>query len=438
MTSNDNEPVEGEVVSTSKKNDTQGQPNRPERSTIQKLEDKGFFKALGIFLVLIVVAAILSNDSPAPSDSKNGEKGRLSFTLPIKTVPEIKKDLLNTLGITELEKKIERGGSSILTNQKVVEEESAVIKTVENVSPSVVSIVYRREDFDPFSGPISSNEGIGTGFIVDKTGLIVTNAHVVSIPDADYSVVLKDGSTYQVTRVSTDEASDLAILEIEGKNLPVVDLADSSKIKVGQTAVAIGNALGQFSNSVTVGVVSGLARELTASGAFGDAKTYENVIQTDAALNPGNSGGPLLNLSGQVMGINVATTRGADNIGFAIPVNVLKPMLEGYLKEGRLIRPYMGVTYTMITEDIARLRDFPQGAYITRVMEDTPAGKAGIERGDIIVEFDGVALDGDQTLGGLIREKKPGDKVDVVLERNDERITLEVTLEEMPEEQPEL
>ncbi len=438
MSSNDKDPIVGEVVNTDSTSNSHESASKKERSSIQRLEDKGFFKALGIFIVLIILAAILSNDSPAPSDTNSKEKGKISLTLPIKTMPEIKKDLLNTLGITELERKIDRGSGSILTNQKVVQEESAVINTVEDVSPSVVSIVYKREDFDPFSGPISSNEGIGTGFIVDETGLIVTNAHVVSIPDANYSVVLKDGSTYEVTRVSTDEASDLAILEIEGKKLPVVDLADSSKIKVGQTAVAIGNALGQFSNSVTVGVVSGLARELTASGAFGESKTYENVIQTDAALNPGNSGGPLLNLSGQVMGINVATTRGADNIGFAIPVNVLKPMLAGYLKEGRLVRPYMGVTYTMITQDIARLRDFPQGAYITRVMEGTPAGNAGIERGDIIVEFDGVALDGEQTLGGLIREKKPGDKVDVVIERGDESITLEVTLEEMPDEQPEL
>lgn len=440
MSSNVNEPIEGEVINngagtTQSAKTTNKSQNR---TIIQKLEDKGFFKAIGIFLVLVVLAVILSNDAPAPSDLNTNEKGRLSLTLPIKTVPEIKKDLLKTLGISDLEKRIERGTDNVITNQKVVEEESAVIKTVEDVSPSVVSIVYRREEFDPFSGPITSNEGIGTGFIVDDTGLIVTNAHVVSLDEADYSVVLKDGSTYQVTRVSLDEASDLAILEIEGKDLPVVDLGDSSAIKVGQTAIAIGNALGQFSNSVTVGVVSGLARELTASGAFGDAKTYENVIQTDAALNPGNSGGPLLNLSGQVIGINVATTRGADNIGFAIPVNVLKPLLEGYLKEGRLIRPYMGVTYTMITEDIARLRDFPQGAYITRVMENTPASEAGLERGDIIVEFDGVELTGDQTLSSLIRQNKAGDKIELVVDRDGEKLNIEVTLEEMPQDEPQL
>lgn len=438
------QPIEGEVVEPTSSQNTQYsqsakepklevQTDKPKKSTIQTLEDKGFFKALGILIVLAVLAAILSNDDPVPNVDATKDDGRISFTLPIKSVPEIKRDLLNTLGITELERKLDRSSNSIITNQRVVEEESAVINTVEEVSPSVVSILYTREGFDPFSGPVSSDEGIGTGFIVDKTGLIVTNAHVVSLPDADYSVVLKDGSTYDVTRVSLDEASDLAILEVEGRDLPVVDLGDSSAVKVGQTAVAIGNALGQFSNSVTVGVVSGLARELTASGAYGDAKTYENVIQTDAALNPGNSGGPLLNLSGQVIGINVATTRGADNIGFAIPVNVLKPLLQGYLKEGRLIRPYMGVTYTMISEDIARLRDFPQGAYITRVMEDTPASKAGLERGDIVIEFDGVTLDGEKTLSSLIREKKPGDTVDIVVVRGNDELTLKVELEEMPE-----
>jgi S1-C subfamily serine protease len=445
MPENTQEPIEGEVVeptsSEYKANEEPKvtfSPEKPKKNTLQILDDKGFFKALGIIIVLAILAAILSNDDPVPAIQEEKDDSRISFTLPIKTVPEIKRDLLNTLGLSDLDRKLDRKGNSVLTNQRVVEEESAVINTVETVSPSVVSILFTREGFDPFSGPVSSNEGIGTGFIVDKTGLIVTNAHVVSLPDAEYSVVLKDGSTYDVTRVSLDEASDLAILEIEGKDLPVVDLGDSSAVKVGQTAVAIGNALGQFSNSVTVGVVSGLARELTASGAYGDAKTYENVIQTDAALNPGNSGGPLLNLSGQVIGINVATTRGADNIGFAIPVNVLKPLLEGYLKEGRLIRPYMGVTYTMISEDIARLRDFPQGAYITRVMDDTPASRAGLERGDIVIEFDGVTLDGDNTLSGLIREKKPGDKVSLVVVRGDEELTLVAELEELPQEEPEL
>ena len=187
-----------------------------------------------------------------------------------------------------------------------------------------------------------------------------------------------------------DRTTDLAILEITARDLPIVELGDSDATKVGQTAIAIGNALGRYQNTVTVGVVSGIARELQASSGFGDVKTYANVIQTDAALNPGNSGGPLLNSGGQVVGINVATSFGADNISFAVPVNTLKPILKGFLEEGRIIKPYLGVVYTMVTPDIGLLRKLPEGAFISRVVKDSPADDAGLVRGDIIVKFDGI------------------------------------------------
>lgn len=322
--------------------------------------------------------------------------------------------------------------SSIIT-QEVIQEESSVVNVVENVSPSVVSIIVKRVGFDFFSGPFESEDGIGTGFIVDSTGLIVTNSHVVSDSSGEYSVVTNDGDTYEVTAIHLDEPTDLAILEVVAQDLPEVSLGDSDALRVGQSAIAIGNALGRFSNTVTVGVVSGVARELSAYGGRGELKTYEGAIQTDAALNPGNSGGPLLNSAGQVIGINVATTTGADNIGFAIPVNTLKPILNGFLAEGRIIRPYIGVSYTVISPAMAELRGFPEGAFISRVIPNSPADKSGLQRGDIITEFAGTPVNDSVSLSGLIRDREVGDSVKLNVVRNDENISLTLVLEEAPD-----
>ncbi len=419
-------PVEGEVVN----------PGDQAEKVRKKLESKKMVKIFLLTALIAFLAAMFSGDSNTDLVKRETPE-EVSLTLPIKSVSEVVKDIKTALGIDEklreLETTKERSNNPVFSKQEIVQQESAVTQVVEKVSPAVVSIVAKQNGFDPYSGPVSQEEGIGTGFIVDKTGLIVTNAHVVNDPDIDYSVVVKDGATYEVTKVNLDEISDLAIIEIVAKDLPVIEFGDSSKLKVGQTAIAIGNALGKFSNTVTVGVVSGVARELTASGAFGDVKNYENVIQTDAALNPGNSGGPLLNSSGQVIGINVATTRGADNIGFAIPINNLKPLLQGFLKEGRIVRPYIGVSYTIITKDLATLRDLPEGAYISRVFPNTPASTAGIERGDIIVKFDGKEVTDENSLSSLIRQKKVGDSVDVEINRSGEVFTVSLKLEETPQ-----
>lgn len=327
----------------------------------------------------------------------------------------------------------DRDISEIVSTREIVVEESQLIDVIEDVSPSVVSIVVSRVGFNVFSGPFQDEGGIGTGFIVDPSGLIVTNSHVVNDPSGEYSVVLNDGTTYEVTEIHLDEATDLAIIEIVARNLPVANLGDSNNLKLGQTAIAIGNALGEFSNTVTVGVVSGIARELTASGGLNDIKTYENAIQTDAALNPGNSGGPLLNLVGNVIGINVATTQGAENIGFAIPVNTLKPILEGFLAEGRIVRPYIGVAYTIITSTMADLRDLPAGAYVSRVIADSPADKAGIVRGDIITKLAGMEINESNSLSSVIRDREVGDNVEVIINRNGSEINLNLVLEESPD-----
>lgn len=321
-----------------------------------------------------------------------------------------------------------------LTKQEIVQEESVVTSVVDKVSPAVVSIVAKTSQFDFFNGPTSQESGIGTGFIVDSSGLIVTNSHVVDDPEAKYSIVLKDGRSFEVNKIHLDENTDIAILEVTARDLPIVEFGDSDKLKVGQRAIAIGNALGQFQNTVTVGVVSGISRQIQTGGTLGrPGKVYDSVIQTDAALNPGNSGGPLLNSAGQVIGINVATTSGADNIGFAIPVNTLKPILEGFMKEGRIVRAYVGVYYVMVTKEIASLRNLPQGAFVSRVITGAPADKAGIKRGDIITKVGGKDIADQGTLSNALSKFKVGDSVEFVVDRNGKSQTLKITLEEAPQ-----
>ncbi len=336
-----------------------------------------------------------------------------------------------TAPFTKLFEKDKYRGVSRVVSRELIEEESATVSVVENVSPAVVSIVVKTLDFDLFTGPSLNESGIGTGFIVDANGLIVTNSHVVDNRRGEYSVVLKDGITYEVDMVHLDSISDLAILEITARDLPTVMLGDSDNLKVGQKAIAIGNALGRYQNTVTVGVISGIGREVVASGAFGEKSTLqENAIQTDAALNPGNSGGPLLNLAGQVVGINVATTIGADNISFAIPVNTLKPLLETFAEEGKIVRPYIGISYTIITKEIAVLKNLPVGAYISRVFEDSPASKVGLERGDIIIKINGMEIDGLNAISKIITQSKVGDTIAMEVDRDGQVAAIDLVLEE--------
>lgn len=379
-------------------------------------------KAISILVIILFISFLvfgIEKDSQKSSSASSGSEIRLFF------------HNLNT----KLENLFENKAPVNIVTQSVVEEESSITDVVEKVSPSVVSVVIETISFDPFSGPSSSEAGIGTGFVVDETGIIVTNSHVVNDASGEYSIVTNDGETYEVTKVHLDEVTDLALLEINARNLPTIELGDSDSLKVGQRAIAIGNALGRFSNTVTVGVVSGISRQLTAYGRFGDFKTYEGAIQTDAALNPGNSGGPLLNSSGQVIGINVALSAGADNIGFAIPVNTLKPILESFFIEGRIIRPFLGVSYTIITEEIGRIREFPEGAFISSVLAGTPAEDAGLERGDIITSIDDNPINSENSLSTVLSNYKVGDFISVIVDRDGEKLTFGATLEEVPSDQ---
>lgn len=325
-------------------------------------------------------------------------------------------------------------GPKNISGQRIVQEESVIIDVANRVSPAVVSIVEKTTYIDFFSGVATSAEsGIGTGFIVDTNGLVMTNAHVVDNSNAQYSVVLSDGTVYQVNKVHLDASNDVAILEITARNLPVVEFGDSDSLQIGQTAIAIGNALGRFSNTVTVGVISGKARQVQASSpSGGQSKVYDDVIQTDAALNPGNSGGPLLNSSGQVIGINVATTLGAENVGFAIPIDDVKPLLAAFIKEGKIVQAFLGVSHTLITKELAQLRNMPIGAYITSVVQGSPADKSGLKRGDIIKSVDGVAINSQNSLSSTIVRHNVGDRVKLVIDRNGTEMVLYAVLAAAP------
>lgn len=336
---------------------------------------------------------------------------------------------------------------------KILREESLVIDVVDKVSPSVVTVGIKktRQVFSPFEIDIFDPFGIfrrpaveeeieqdvGTGFIVSADGKLVTNKHVVNDKNAAYKVISNDDQEYQVDKIYRDPANDLAILKINPPSggLNPVELGDSSNLKVGQFVIAIGTALGEFRHTVTTGVISGLGRGITAGDPFsGFVERIDNVIQTDAAINPGNSGGPLLNSSGQVIGVNVAVSQAGENIAFAIPINVLKDSLDSFEKTGSFARPFLGVRYNMISKDVALLNDVFQGAYIIEVVEESAADKAGIEAGDIIIEFNGISvLEKDGGLAPLIQKKKIGDEIEVKIWRDEETLTKKVRLEEFKE-----
>jgi len=336
--------------------------------------------------------------------------------------------------------------------QKILTEESVVIDVAEKVSPSVVTIGIKKTQvlrqpsfsFDPFSDPFgffrqapgqtreeNIEQDIGSGFVISADGMVVTNKHVVDDTEASYRVITKDDTTYEVERIFRDPATDLAILKIAATDLKPVDLGDSDQLKVGQMAIAIGTALGEFRHTVTTGVVSGLGRGIKAGSAFaGDVESLDNVIQTDAAINPGNSGGPLLNSAGQVIGVNTAISVQGQNIGFAIPINIVKQAIDNFNKTGRFDRPYLGIRYRLIDQRTAILNEVPQGAYIEDVLSNSPAQKGGIEAGDIITKLDGKKVNDDSnSVASIVSGRKVGETIEVEIWREGETLKLNVKLE---------
>lgn len=316
---------------------------------------------------------------------------------------------------------------------RIVTEESATIDVVKNSQDSVVSVVERSVSFDLFNGPQLQESSIGTGFFVgDK--IVITNKHVVSDSSATYTVVDTAGVKHTVGSIFRDPLNDLALLTVEDLSIQALGFGDSARLQVGQTVIAIGNALGRFSNTVTKGVVSGVGRGITASGGLGQfQEEIDDVIQTDAALNPGNSGGPLLNLEGQVIGVNVAISVGSENIGFAIPSNTVVQLVKDFKAGVVRQRPFLGVSYALVTAEFSKNSNLPEGAYVRQVVAGSPAEKAGIKVDDIITKIGEVSITEESSLSNVVSKHKVSDIVEIVLYRDGDFLTIQATLEAVSE-----
>ena len=377
----------------------------------------------------------------------------------------------STMEGSSLAELMKSGSLSKLSGDKkvvTIEQESAIINAVEKVSPSVVSIIITKdlpviERFNDNSsgsdffrrffgddieipqfrqrGTETQEIGGGTGFIITPDGYIVTNNHVVSDKSADYTVLMNDGKKYPAKVLARDQVNDFAVLKIEKTGLPTVEIGDSANLKAGQSVIAIGNALGEFRNTVSAGVISGLARSVVAGAVGGGSEQLIGVIQTDASINPGNSGGPLINVEGQVIGINTAVAQGAQGIGFAIPINEVKNSIDSVKASGRIIRPFLGVRYTLVDKAIAEENKLKvdYGALILKgegpadlaIVPGSPANKAGLEENDIILEVNGVKISVDNPLANALNKYKPGEEVSLKVLHNGEEKEVKVRLEEM-------
>lgn len=337
------------------------------------------------------------------------------------------------------------------TKQQIVStEEDVIASTAETVGKSVVSITVSStvegQDFFGFRQSYQQ-QGAGTGIIISNKGIIITNKHVVSGDADSVSVTLVDGTVLDASVIARDTRNDVAFIKItdtKGKELVPAKLGDSSTLKVGQKVIAIGNALGEFQNTVTSGIVSGYGREITA-GDGGSSEDLTNLIQTDAAINQGNSGGPLVNLSGEVIGINTAITSSASgqSLGFAIPVNDIKAQMASVLEKGKIERPYLGVRYRAIDERYAFVYNLPvqKGAYLapsedgsTAIIKGGPADKAGLEEKDIITKIDDTEIDEKNDLVTILSSKKVGDVVRLTVLRVGKELSVSATLEVAPGE----
>lgn len=340
-------------------------------------------------------------------------------------------------------------------------QEETIVGVVRDYSPAVVSIIISKdvpviekyyispfEGFEGFprmeipqyrqKGTELQQVGGGSGFIVASDGMIVTNRHVVSDDEAEYTVYTQDGKKYPARVLAKDSIQDIAVLKIEGTEpFSTVKLGDSNNIQIGQTVIAIGNALGEFNNTVSVGVISGLSRTITAGGG-GTTETLENIIQTDAAINSGNSGGPLFNLKGEVIGVNTAMAGNAQNIGFAIPVNVAVRDINQVKSNGKITYPFLGVNYTIIDDTIQKENNLPvnYGAWIissdksSAVVAGSAAEIAGLKNKDIILEFAGEKIGKNNTLSSAIMKRSPQDKVTLKIMRDGQTLELEAVLGE--------
>ena len=338
-------------------------------------------------------------------------------------------------------------------------EKSPIIEVAKRVCPAVITIVISKDlpkvegfYFFPYGSqnfvvPNIKNGkkektkiGGGSGFIVSPDGYVLTSQHVVGDTDADYTVIYEPDKKYPAKVACRDQLNDIAILKINAKNLPYLELGNSNEIELGQTVIAVGNALGEFHDTISTGVVSGLSRYITAfSGITQQAEMLRGLIQTDAAINPGNSGGPLVDVEGKVIGINTAMIMGAQNIGFAIPINYAVKDLEEVKKFGKIIRPFLGVKYILLNKEIAGKNKLPvdYGALIVRetlgeeaIIKGSAAEKAGLKEFDIVLECNEEKITEKNSLSLILQKLKIGSEISLKVLRNKEKIVIKVKLEE--------
>lgn len=339
---------------------------------------------------------------------------------------------------------------------------SPIIAIAKKICPAVITVVVSKdlpkvEDFYsfPYGGkeyilPMAGKDGKtavektqiggGSGFIISSDGYVITSNHVVADTTADYTVIIGPKNKHQAKVLSRNPINDIAVLKISGKNFPHIDLADSNKIQLGEDVVAVGNPLGEFTDTLSTGIVSGLSRYITAFGGMNhQMANLRGLIQTDAAINPGNSGGPLVNMDGEVIGINTAMIMGAQNIGFAIPINYAKKDLVEVKKFGKIVVPFLGIKYVMLSEEVAKSNKLPvtEGAMVVRemlgespIIEGSAADKAGVKEFDIITECNGQKITLQNLLGHILQKCKIGQEVSMKVLREGKEMTLSVKLEE--------
>lgn len=340
-----------------------------------------------------------------------------------------------------------------------------IVKIAKKVCPAVITVVVSKdlpkvEDFYsfpyggkeyilPMPGKNGQNQtektqiGGGSGFIVSANGYVLTSNHVVADPSADYTVIIDPKRKHPAKVLSRNPINDIAVLKIEshnGRKLPHIELADSDKIQLGEEVTAIGNALGEFQDTLSAGIVSGLSRYLTAFGGIDhQTQNLRGLIQTDAAINPGNSGGPLVNMKGKVIGINTAMIMGAQNIGFAIPINYAKKDLQEVQKFGKIVVPFLGIKYVLLSKEMAQANKLPveDGALVVRealgeppVIKDSAADKAGIKEFDIILECNGEKITAKNSLAHILQKCKIGQETEIKVLREGKELSLKVKLNE--------
>jgi len=326
--------------------------------------------------------------------------------------------------------------------QTIVEEGGVIADIAAELSPSVVSVMTRSTSV---SGGYNLSdqgvsEGAGTGIIVNKDGLILTNKHVIPSGTDSVQVTLADGTVYEdVTILGRDPLNDLALLQIKNpKKLTPAKLGNSDSVRTGEKVIAIGNALGEFQNTVTSGIISGIGRPIQASDGSGSSETLTNLFQTDAAINPGNSGGPLVNFNGEVIGVNTAIAEGAEGLGFSIPINEAKSVISSAEETGKISRAYIGVRYVMLNPDLSKQIGLKvqQGAYIDTkpgsVVKDSPASKAGLQPGDVITEINDTKISDTKSLTSVVSAYKVGDAVSLTVVRDGKVRTIQLELGEAP------